>query len=75
MKKVLLILILAGTFLLGYDVGRQPGSPDLVGHAIGTLRWIGRAGRRLGGESADRGGDRGGQSPDHASPIVSSMRR
>ena len=31
MKNILILAVLAATFLFGYDLGRSPDSPDLVG--------------------------------------------
>ena len=31
MKNLLILAVLAATFLFGYDLGRAPDSPDLVG--------------------------------------------
>jgi hypothetical protein len=31
MKNLLILIVLAATFLFGYDLGRSPDSPDLVG--------------------------------------------
>lgn len=31
MKKILLLVILAATFLVGYELGRSPDSPDIIG--------------------------------------------
>jgi len=31
MKSLLILTVLAATFLLGYDLGRSPDSPDVVG--------------------------------------------
>ena len=31
MKNLLILAVLAATFLFGYNLGRSPGSPDIVG--------------------------------------------
>ena len=31
MKKILILALLAAAFLFGYDLGRSPDSPDVVG--------------------------------------------
>ncbi len=31
MKSILTLIVLSATFLFGYDLGRRPESPDLVG--------------------------------------------
>jgi hypothetical protein len=31
MKSLLILAVLAATFLFGYDLGRSPDSPDLIG--------------------------------------------
>jgi len=31
MKSLLILTVLAATFLFGYDLGRSPDSPDVVG--------------------------------------------
>ena len=31
MKNILILALLAAAFLFGYDLGRAPGSPDVVG--------------------------------------------
>lgn len=31
MKSILILIVLSATFLFGYDMGRAPESPDLVG--------------------------------------------
>lgn len=38
MKTLLTLVVLAGVFLLGYDRGRAPDSPDLVGWVKTTSR-------------------------------------
>ncbi len=36
MKKIIALILLSGAFLGGYQLGRKPDSPDLIG-------WLGRA--------------------------------
>ena len=38
MKNILILAVLAATFLFGYDRGRAPDSPDLVGWLKATSR-------------------------------------
>ena len=38
MKNLLILAVLAATFLLGYDLGRSPDSPDVVGWLKTTSR-------------------------------------
>ncbi|MBL7221978.1 MAG: hypothetical protein ISS69_17860 [Phycisphaerae bacterium] len=40
MKNILILAVLAATFLFGYDRGRAPDSPDIVGWLRATSRKI-----------------------------------
>jgi hypothetical protein len=40
MKKMIALILLSGAFLGGYELGRKPDSPDLIG-------WLGRACARV----------------------------
>lgn len=53
-KRFVLLLLLAGTFLGGYYVGHKPGSPDLFATAEDLYRQAGEAGRDLTATTADK---------------------
>ena len=40
MKNLLILAVLSATFLFGYNLGRSPGSPDVVGWLKATSRKI-----------------------------------
>jgi len=49
MRKFLLLLLLMGAFLGGYQVGRSPGSPDVISRARQAYRRASHAGEALAG--------------------------
>lgn len=47
MKKLFLMLLLSAAFLGGYDLGRRPDSPDIIGLARKKLPGLVRTTREL----------------------------
>jgi len=47
MRRLLVIIFMLGAFLGGYQLGRQPGSPDLIGWARKNYPKVAQAGRDI----------------------------
>ena len=47
MRRFLVTILVVGAFLGGYQLGRQPGSPDVIGWAQETDPAVAEAGRSV----------------------------
>jgi len=56
MRRLLVFLLLAAAFVGGYHVGRQPGSPDIIGWAQDAYPHVVEAGRDVVQAVTDRAG-------------------
>jgi len=52
-KKVFILILLAGTFLGGYRLGRRPGSPDIFAWAQQRYRQAAEMGKGLAAANSD----------------------
>ena len=60
MKKLIFIVLLAAAFVGGYHLGRQPGSPDIVGWGRDVYDQASGAGQHV---AAALGVDTGAEKP------------
>ena len=67
-KKLVLTVLLCGTFLVGYDLGRKPGSPDIVGGAWAAGERAVEIGRGVYEAVNDAAGDTPAEPPDEHGP-------